>query len=211
MTQFVRFAGCNMRCPLWPCDTPQAIFPSKYIGKYIDVDADELVIRVIAMHHETGAANICLTGGEPFMQPEAQLQQAACTLTERGYTVECFSNGSFIYPDWALENIQFMMDWKLPGSGEGQTKIETRWANAMELKSTDGIKFVIKDEDDLDAAIGWWTHLKDNGCRAEFWIGTAWDRMKEAELVEWLKKMQLPWRLNVQVHKYIWEPERTGV
>jgi 7-carboxy-7-deazaguanine synthase len=53
--------------------------------------------------------------------------------------------------------------------------------------------------------------LKDRGCKAHFYVGAAWGKMDDAFLVEWMIKEKIDWKLNVQVHKYIWDPNERGV
>ena len=97
-----------------------------------------------------------------------------------------------------------MMDWKLKGSGESDFNLPDRVHNAVGLNEHDGIKFVVTGPRDFDEAVEVWKHLTSLGCHAQFWLGAAWGRVKEAELVEWILENGLPWKLNVQVHKYIW-------
>jgi 7-carboxy-7-deazaguanine synthase len=215
MTQFVRFAGCNMRCPLWPCDTQHAIQPSIYgkpNGSYKRTP-EELVGDIIEMARTTGARNICLTGGEPFQQPQEKMIKLI-KLVPESMNLECFSNGSFLYPAIALKRIHFIMDWKLDGSGEGQTALGNRLDNALGLKSTDAIKFVVTDENDLEQAKDVWNKLMgamQNTDKPLFYVGAAWDRITVPEIQDFITKHQLPWLVNVQIHKYIWHPEMRGV
>ena len=65
--------------------------------------------------------------------------------------------------------------------------------------------------DDFDEAVETWKYLFMKNCDAQFWVGAAWNRVKEAELVQWLLDAGLPWKLNVQVHKYIWPANERGV
>lgn len=209
LTQFVRFAGCNMRCPGWPCDTQHAIEPSLYMapGGSEKLDARELFERV-----QTNAVKgICLTGGEPFLQRTAALQEFVEMLSETYYQIECFTNGSFIYPDWALRNIQFIMDWKLGGSGEAQTNYNERMNNALKLKRSDNIKFVVKDVPDLEEAATEYLHLVSRGCIAQFWVGSAWDTIDTDSLIDFAVSNKFPWKINVQIHKYLWDPNKRGV
>jgi 7-carboxy-7-deazaguanine synthase len=153
-----------------------------------------------------------LTGGEPFIQPLADLEVLVNNLVHlQGLTVECFSNGSIKYPNWALRDIDFMMDWKLAGSGEQGFHREERSLNALKLKANDGIKFVVVDQADLEEAVQVWDGLAAEGCIADFWVGAAWERISDQEVIEFVKAHKLPWRLNVQVHKYVWEPNKRGV
>lgn len=209
MTQFIRFAGCNMRCPGWPCDTPHAIEPSLYLGKYVNGSAEETFEN---LRSKVGR-NICFTGGEPFMQDHKELIKLCTLLGSYNFTVEFFTNGSFVIPEEILvpKYVSIMMDWKLAGSGEAETHRVERMQNALRLFYSDGIKFVVKSELDLREAVEVSTSLRNQGCKAEFWVGTAWDQISEAELVSWMVLHGINWRLNVQIHKYIWPADKIGV
>ena len=210
-TMFLRFAGCNMRCPGWPCDTPHAIEPSIWVKESEKFEIKQLVKR-IQDTTGTGVTNICWTGGEPFIQPIEQLERLYWELADKGYTQEVFTNGSVIFPDFT-DSMLKMMDWKLAGSGEDSFNVSEREYNAFEnLGPDDGIKFVIVDKDDYEEAMHIWRHLAWKvQCQAQFWVGAAWGRIKEAQLVEWILEDGLPWKLNVQVHKYIWPADKRGV
>jgi 7-carboxy-7-deazaguanine synthase len=206
-TQFVRFAGCSMRCPGWPCDTPFAVDPKiwgKKGGNYKRT-VEELVADIVEKSIETGARNICLTGGEPFLQKQELMDELIKTLVEFDFEVEAFTNGSFVYSTTALMNVQFMMDWKLDGSGEGSSYLTERTINALNLGTGDGIKFVCKDENDFKQAMKVWNILKDEvDSGIIFWVGSAWGVFPESKVVELVLENKLPWRLNVQVHNFIW-------
>ena len=212
-TQFVRFAGCSMRCAGWPCDTVFAVDPKiwgKPGGSYKQT-VKELVASCVEKAAETGAKNICLTGGEPFLQKQELMDSLIIELVELDFEVEAFTNGSFIYSDTALDSINFMMDWKLDGSGEGSSYLPERTINALNLGNNDGIKFVCKDENDFKQAIKVWNMLKDRVDEdVVFWVGSAWDVLPERRVVELLLEHKLPWRLNVQVHNFIWPANERG-
>jgi len=209
LTQFVRFAGCNLRCPGWPCDTPQAIFPNQYHGKFYRDIPDRCVARIMRQADTNGAKNVCFTGGEPFMQDNETLRLVVYVLIEQGFSVEFFTNGTFPLPFWATRHT-IMLDWKLKGSGE-DLKFELRdirAKNARSLHGECGIKFVCTDEKDLREAVMTGEQLRQFGSPATFWLGTAWDTLSEADIVQFMKDNRLTdWRLNVQVHKYIYDPE----
>ena len=212
-TQFVRFAGCNMTCSGWPCDTPFAVDAKIWMkdGNSYKRTPEELFEDCRDKRKQTGANNICLTGGEPFLQPNGQMDSLIKLLVADNFEVEAFSNGSFLYSDIALENVTFMMDWKLDGSGEGATKLENRKINALKLKAGSGIKFVCKDETDFNQAIEVWKDLKDKvdpGVR--FWAGSAWAVFPERDVVDLILKNKLPWSLNVQVHNFVWPVNERG-
>ena len=210
-TQFVRFAGCDMRCGGWPCDTPFASDPKIWAKNNYKRSALELVQDIVKQTEETGARNICLTGGEPFMQNTESMNTLILELHDRGYNVEAFSNGSFVYSNIALEYVTFMMDWKLDGSGEGGTSLENRSVNAMNIRNGSGIKFVCKDEHDLNQAVEVWTDLATIvDPKTRFWAGSAWAVLPEREVVAFILENKLPWSLNVQVHNFIWPANERG-
>jgi 7-carboxy-7-deazaguanine synthase len=208
-TQFVRFAGCNMRCPGWPCDTPHAIYPD-----LIRNDSYKGEARDILKDVADWPRHLCLTGGEPFVQRSVHLKEFVELAWEQGYSIEAFTNGSFQYPEWVKRfGVRLMMDWKLEGSGEAATARENRiWNYNNRLDHRDGVKFVVVDEADLQEALEVWRGLTlGRAHNPQFWIGAAWDRIDNKRIVEFVLEHELPWRLNIQVHKVIWEPNERKV
>lgn len=210
-TQFVRFGGCNMRCPGWPCDSPYAVLPENY-KEWEKVPADLLISRIIDEAERTGARNLCFTGGEPFLQPQEDLINVANSLAARGFTIEFYTNGSFVIPFQELPaKTRFMLDWKLTGSGEVNTNLHERWVNARGLNGYGNIKFVCKNADDLMEAKELTEDLYRLPTKATLWVGSAWDQLSEADIVAFMLIHKMPWRLNVQVHKYVWPSEMRGI
>jgi 7-carboxy-7-deazaguanine synthase len=213
-TTFVRFAGCNMRCPGWPCDTPYSIYPEIWRKEAENVDPKELFLRV----KEQSPMHVCITGGEPLIQNRRELTEFFWFLHHNRYTADIFTNGSRSIKDadegvnYLFDNITFVMDWKLPGSGEHESYLEQRTENLKYLRSRDAIKLVIKDNADLKMAeeyIERWHHSMDVFERtdAQVYVGVAWGEMAEADLVHWLTEKGYSWvKLNVQVHKFIFDP-----
>lgn len=202
-TIFVRFAGCNLRCPGWPCDTPHAIFPELYRNEWKSVDVTEL-LEAIQSKAEGRRLNICFTGGEPFLQNHEAFKDLVERLFE-DYTLEVFSNGTIEYPDWAFEYLYFIMDWKLPSSGEDLANHMRIAVNLPRLQADDAIKFVCADRNDYDQAVNLWEeHIKIVKPELIVFIGVVWNRLEPKELVTWMLEDKLPWRLNLQTHNLIW-------
>lgn len=209
LTQFVRFSGCNLRCPGWPCDTPHAIFPKLWKDDP-KVEPQELADSVWETAKETGARHVCLTGGEPLLQQQDALH---LLVTELRHLVsfDIFTNGTFVLPRWVVSNneVTVVMDWKLAGSGEPEEKFEgARDLNTSLLRRNDAIKFVVKDEADLLQAKEITDTLVRQDCRARFYVGAVWGQMDDDTIVEFMKANRMPWWLNVQVHKHIWGEKR---
>jgi 7-carboxy-7-deazaguanine synthase len=213
LTQFVRFAGCNMRCPGWPCDTQHAIIPALYMNDGVTRKwaTGNLAGVVVANAEETGARNICLTGGEPFMQNHDELRDFIQDLAKASLSVEVFTNGSFKFPRWAFSLSHIMMDWKLAGSGEATTAVGIRLQNSVDLRPYDGIKFVVTSGEDLEEARQLTYGFMRRGLQAQFWVGAAWDKISDTEIVDYIQATKMPWRLNVQLHKHIWPADKRGV
>jgi len=99
------------------------------------------------------------------------------------------------------------MDLNCPDSGECE---RNRWANLDHLKPTDEIKFVVASRRDFD-----WTvetvraHRLDE--RFTVLLSAVFDRVKLAELAAWLLESRLNVRLQLQMHKFIWDPKARGV
>jgi 7-carboxy-7-deazaguanine synthase len=208
-TTFVRFGGCNLRCEGWKCDTPYAIYPREYRHEWVRHGVNELIAKIPVYPR-----NVCLTGGEPFLQNHRALQDLVFLLRQRGQHVEAFTNGTIAYPDWALTSmVDLVIDWKLPGSGE-DTFNATRWVNLRQIGDRDSIKFTIKDRADFDQAmINFTTFLDGAGetTQPTFFAGVVWDSIPTSKLVEWMLAEKLPWKLNVQVHNYIWDRSQRGI
>jgi len=160
----------------------------------------------------TGARHICLTGGEPFLQNLYELEELVEHLLRRtGVTFDIFTNGSFIFPEWTEDQlVTLVMDWKLKGSGEQQTRQDERLNNAYNhMGPKDALKFTVTGLDDLNEAEDIWKSIR---CEASVYVGRVWDApLTNEDLVEQILERRLPWRLTCQVHKYIWPDKVRGI
>jgi 7-carboxy-7-deazaguanine synthase len=212
-TQFVRFAGCNLRCPGWPCDTPYAIEPKLFRHEQKMLSSEDLVADIEDMREVTGASNVCLTGGEPMIQDKISMNGLINRLREHGFTIEMFSNGTRPYDYLILSQVSIVMDWKLPRSGEYKGMVGIVGENVKQLRDSlmHSIKFTVKDLEDLETAKLLWSffHLDDAFCQV--FVGPVWGKIEPEEIVNFVRDNKLPWRLNLQTHKYIFDPEARGI
>lgn len=210
-TVFVRFAGCNFKCPGWPCDTQHAIQPKLFMPLQKLYAAEHLSSLVSSF----GISNVCLTGGEVFLQPhntlKAFLDEMRASIN--GLNVECFTNGGLRWGDeLALRIDNFILDWKLPGSGEEYDPTHVFEENFRRLNGLDAVKFTIKNRSDYDEAKRrYFAHIAGNTDMPQVYCGVVWGAMATEELCRWMLDDALPWQLNVQVHKFVWSPNKIGV
>jgi 7-carboxy-7-deazaguanine synthase len=195
---FVRLTGCPLRC-VW-CDTEYAFTGGERMT------LDEIVARV----QEVGTPVVEVTGGEPLAHANAF--PLVRRLLDEGFTVLVETSGAFdVAPlDPRAHKI---MDLKCPGSGESARNL---WANLDHLTGRDEVKFVVKDRADYE-----WTRdvirtrgldrrVGDGSLRALL-ISPVWGEVDLEALSSWILEDRLPVRFQIQLHKLIWGPTRTGV
>ena len=191
---FVRLSECPLRCR-W-CDTAAAF------KKGEDFSIQEIIDQIKELPAET----IELTGGEPLAQKESYelLRQLVQTFPNRKILIE--TSGSEPIQD-VDQNVHIVMDIKCPGS---RMEDKNLWTNLDHIKETDEIKFVIADKNDFEWAQNIIAKHSLN-LKAKLLFSPAFGLLKPDLLVEWMLEEQIPARLNLQLHKYIWSPRKQGV
>jgi putative 7-cyano-7-deazaguanosine (preQ0) biosynthesis protein queE len=194
---FIRFANCNLRCSY--CDTKYSFINPIYTEESID----ELVKYV----KSTGVKNVTLTGGEPLIQNE--IKELMIELSNIGNRIEIETNGSInIAPYLNIPNVTFTLDYKLKGSGMEKYMDLT---NYDLLRKNDVIKFVVSDYDDLEKTkeiIKKYDLINKANCL----ISPVWGRIEFEEIVNFLKDNKLnDVKMQLQIHKIIWDKDKRGV
>lgn len=190
---FVRLTACDLRCR-W-CDTPYAF----HEGRKLSVD------EVVAQVEAYGCPTVEITGGEPLLQ--ADVIPLTTKLLARGYRVMVETGGHRSIAGVPAGVIR-IVDIKCPGSGESD---RNDWSNLALLTSLDQVKFVLADRADYEFACDVITreHLADR-CGAVL-LSPVHGELALKPLAEWILADRLPVRLQVQLHKYIWDPQTRGV
>lgn len=185
---FVRLTACDLRCR-W-CDSPYAF----HEGHKTTLD------DVLTAVREIGLRLVELTGGEPLLQPAAiPLMQR---LLDEGYTV-LLETGGHRPIDQVPERVHRIVDVKCPDSGEAA---KMHWPNLDQLRPTDEVKFVIASRGDYEYAKDVVArHDLAARCRA-VQFSPAFHDLAAADLAAWIIEDRLPVRLQLQQHKYIWDP-----
>jgi 7-carboxy-7-deazaguanine synthase len=103
--------------------------------------------------------------------------------------------------------VHVIMDLKCPDSGECANNV---WENLDLLKPTDQVKFVVASRADFDWTVGTIRRHSLDG-RFIVLLSSVFGRVSPRELAEWLLDSRLDVRMQLQVHKFIWDPDTRGV
>jgi 7-carboxy-7-deazaguanine synthase len=209
---FVRLTGCNLRCT-W-CDTAYAFHGGKKMSvEEVCARVDELAGRGEGRHASTAAVPLVeLTGGEPLLQEE--IYRLADILLADGYIVMIETSGERYVGRLPKEVIK-IVDVKCPDSGEADT-FEVR--NLEALGPGDEVKFVISTRRDYEFAVKFTTKYNLTSRVRQVLFSPVfddpdgkWQGLGPRELVEWILADELPVRLGLQLHKFVWHPATKGV
>ena len=184
-TVFVRLTGCPLRCQY--CDTAYAF----HGGEWWETQA--IVSRV----REFATRYVCVTGGEPLAQRGcAQLLSLLC---EAGLRVSLETSGAMEL-ECVDPRVIKVVDVKTPGSGE---ESRNRYEQLRRLSPQDLVKFVICDRRDYE-----WSRSKLREWalaeRCSVLFSPSHEQLAARELADWILEDQLPVRLQIQLHKYLW-------
>lgn len=196
---FIRFRKCNLSCSY--CDTRWA--------NTDDCDAEFLSPEQIAGYvYGTGVKNVTLTGGEPLLQEE--LYTLIEMLAEQGNRVEIETNGSISIAVLSRQKYRpcFTLDYKLPDSGM-ESAMEL--GNYNYLKAEDTVKFVSGSTADLERAVEI-IEKYELTKKCSVYISPVFGRIDPDDIVEFMKNKRLNGvKLQLQLHKFIWDSEKRGV
>ncbi|MCL5030235.1 MAG: 7-carboxy-7-deazaguanine synthase QueE [Bacteroidetes bacterium] len=189
---FIRLTYCNLRCTY--CDTEYAFYEGK------DLTVDQILSEV----NKYGCKLVEVTGGEPLFQKECiDLMKRLC---EEGFEVLLETGGSLSIKE-VDEKVKIIMDLKCPSSGMLKKNL---FENINYLKSKDEVKFVIGTKEDYE-----WTKKilqKYNlTSKCEVLFSVVFGKLEPVTLVEWILADKLDVRFQLQMHKFIWEPNAKGV
>jgi 7-carboxy-7-deazaguanine synthase len=184
-TVFVRLTGCPLRCQY--CDTAYAF----HGGEWWEVE------RIVARVQEFATRYVCVTGGEPLAQKGCiELLRRLC---DAGLRVSLETSGAMPLEDVDARVVK-VVDVKTPGSGEEQ---RNRYEQLSNLTRQDLVKFVLCDRSDYE-----WSRTKlaelalPQRCSVLF--SPSHEQLGARELADWILADQLPVRLQIQLHKYLW-------
>lgn len=196
---FIRLFGCNLSCSY--CDSRYACEGTDYKKIFIDDIVDEVV--------SIGNKRVTLTGGEPLLHKG--VDNLIRELEYEGFEVNVETNGSipinsFIHYDNSRGSTFFTVDYKSISSGENN-KMDLSIFEV--LRSQDVLKFVVGSQEDLEDMK---RVLDTYRPECHIFVSPIFGKIEPAEIVEFILSRGLQnCRMQLQIHKFIWDPEKRGV
>ena len=205
---FVRLAGCNLRCA-W-CDSEYTFSGGK------PFTPDEILTQIEAL---APCRLIEFTGGEPMLQAR-ELLPLMQTLLDRGFELMIETSGERPLAD-VPRAVHKIVDVKCPGAGAAANSF--RLENLDALTAADEVKFVLTDRRDYEFARDF---IREHALETKsggILLSPAFTKtpsplrtadniaLDPRDLVDWMLADGLPARLSLQIHKFIWEPQKKGV
>lgn len=200
LVTFIRLAGCNLRCSY--CDTSYAL--SGRDG--VSMSVEEIVQK--CKDFETPC--VTLTGGEPLIHQN--VYNLITNLIDNDFEVNIETNGSVSIRQAVAtmsDSSSFItMDIKCPTSNE-HTKND--YTNFEVLGPLDVVKFVVGSVNDLDFMLEIMHKYRGNS-QCQWYISPVFGSIEPSEIVAYMQKHNLvDARIQLQMHKFIWDPNMRGV
>lgn len=194
---FIRLYGCNLRCTY--CDSMYSVLG----GEFTRLTVDE-VVDIVA---KFGFRKVTLTGGEPMMHQGTP--RLIKQLTDSGYEVNVETNGSIYLGDFrdiANDKVVWTMDYKSISSGQSAAMDK---GNLQQLRKQDVLKFVVGTEEDLEDMK---RVINEHVPTCHIFVSPIFGQIEPCNIVRYIMDNDLQGvRIQLQLHKYIWEPEMRGV
>ena len=207
VTTFIRLSGCNLACA-W-CDT--AYSQSGTCG--IMTTLPEIINEVESLN----CKNITLTGGEPLIHNE--VDNLIMELITLGYDVNVETNGSVDPSKYILDEeynnklgkVWFTIDYKSKSS-KMQDKMNIK--HFINLRDEDVIKFVVGSKEELEDAAFFIASLESVlEHKPYIYFSPVFNMIEPVEIVNFMigRNFSSKCRIQLQLHKIIWDPNTIGV
>lgn len=193
---FIRLFGCNLHCSY--CDTRYACEGDDYR----DLDVFEIYEEV----KKFKVNKITITGGEPLIHKD-DFYNLIDYLCLKGYEINIETNGSISIERLMLfKNLIITMDYKSISSGMNHKMF---FNNLYLLRSYDVLKFVVGSLEDLDDMK---SIIRQYNIKGNIFVSPVFGKIEPKDLVKYIIDNSLnECRIQLQLHKFIWEPSKRGV
>ena len=195
---FVRLYGCNLNCSY--CDTRYSCEQQEYK----EMSLYDILAQVLSY----GVPRVTLTGGEPLIHPG--VKDLIVSLVANDIEVNIETNGAVDLDEFIEfkynSKVVFTMDYKCKSSGMEDKMI---LSNLEFLQPKDVIKFVVSNYNEMEEME---YILEASKCKAQVYVSPVFGAIEPKELVEYVLENKLNnVKVQVQLHKIIWEPTKRGV
>ncbi|NME83382.1 putative 7-carboxy-7-deazaguanine synthase QueE [Clostridium sp. SM-530-WT-3G] len=202
LATFIRFQGCNLRCS-W-CDTKYSWSKNDITEK---LSSDEIYNYI----KSNRVSNVTLTGGEPLIQENIE-ELLEILSNDDELTVHIETNGAINISNFKEaikgDNISYIVDFKLPSSNMTE-KMDMENLNLV--SKNDVYKFVVGSKEDLQKAYEIITEY-DLTSKCLVYLSPVFGSIDMEYIVEFMKEKNMnKVRLQVQLHKIIWDKDKKGV
>lgn len=204
---FIRSQFCNLKCIY--CDTMYSWDAKDANGclQYKDMTIDEIVDKCKELKNR----RITFTGGEPLIQKDAA--DLVNRLLDEDFEVNIETNGAVDLKEFDekitsknLYNLIYTLDYKTASSGMEDKMI---LSNLEYIGADDVLKFVVGSKEELDKMK---EIITSYNVEAEIFVSPVFEKIQPKELVEYILENNLQnVRVQLQLHKIIWNPEMRGV
>jgi 7-carboxy-7-deazaguanine synthase len=160
---------------------------------------------VVGEVERLGCRLVEITGGEPLLQADTPALMER--LLARGHEL-LVETGGHRPIDSLPKGVVSIVDVKCPASGESHKMF---WPNLEQLSPRDEVKFVIADRADFDYACDVVARYRLAERAHAVLFSPVFGVLAPDQLARWILETRVPARLQLQVHKYIWEPDARGV
>ena len=189
---FIRLTYCNLRCTY--CDSEYTFYEGK----------DMEITHIMNEIKQWDCNLVEVTGGEPLFQDKCI--NLLNELVKSNYEVMLETGGSLSISDVPKKVIK-IVDFKCPSSAMEKKNL---WSIVEDLQPHDEVKFVIGNREDFDWAKDRIIEYSlDKICTLLF--SPTFEKIDPQLIVEWILVENLPVRMQMQMHKMIWSPDKQGV
>lgn len=215
LTTFIRLFGCNLNCSY--CDSRYACENTEENITWFDKAIED----ILAECTRYGTRNITVTGGEPLIHKDIKYLLSA--LSKEGYDVNVETNGSISLAPYfdsygnilkEYENVWFTIDYKCGTSNMSDKMCSF---NFTQYYANTVYKFVVGSLEDLNQANKIMKDILEVSNRGNFiYLSPVFGQIEPRQIVEYMQANNLynsitPIKVQLQLHKFIWDPNKKGV